>query len=33
MSSRSLLLAIQFAGHRKFGVDTDFEVALPDAGR
>jgi hypothetical protein len=32
-ASQPLLLAIQFTGHRKFSVDTDFEVALPDAGR
>jgi hypothetical protein len=32
-ASQPLLLAIQFTGHRKFSVETDFEVALPEAGR
>jgi hypothetical protein len=32
-ASQPLLLAIQFTGHRKFSVETGFEVALPDAGR
>jgi hypothetical protein len=32
-ASPPLLLAIQLTGHRKFSVETGFEVALPAAGR